>query len=306
VDVIGENLKHLFVAIPFFLILIGALVLGKLVYAWTTPYRIDHELTENDNPAFGVHFALYLLGLIIAIGGTLYRGQFTDWTGILTVIGFSLLCIGLMRLSIFLNERFLFPEFNIYKEMIQDRNAGTGFVIGGACLATGLLINGALSVEITEDLSGHVEATGEELRTRIGEALIRTLVFYVIGQGLILASAWFYRKIAGYDVHAGIEHDDNLAAGLAYGGFLTGLGIIIRASLMGAKAALWIEIATTLLYAVIGLVLLLGAQVLADRVLLPASRLWKEVSQDKNVAAGTVVAACFVSVALAFAWVVAH
>ncbi len=288
-----SNLANLLLALPFFALLVATLLLGKLFYARTSPYHFDAELTERDNGAFGVHLALYLLGLTIAAGGTLYRGRFFDLAGFVLVAAFCALCVVLMRLGVWVNDRFLLREFCVVKEMVQDRNAGTGFVVGGSCVATGLMINGSLSVE----------AGGDDLGTRAGHALLCTLVFFVLGQALLLAGAWAFRRLAGYDVHRAIEQDDNMAAGIAYGGFLVGLGLVVRSSLVDAAPDLGIEVVTTLVYAALGLVLLLATRVVADRVLL-ASPLRKEVAVDRNPAAAAVAAACWVCIALAFASVV--
>jgi uncharacterized membrane protein YjfL (UPF0719 family) len=294
VELLTSNLKYLVLGLPFFVLLVLTLLLGKLFYAWTSSYKFDEELTERDNGAFGVHLALFLLGLMIAAGGTLYHQQATDAVSISITAGFCVLCVLLVRLSVWINDRFLLHEFSVVKELVQDRNAGTGFVVGGGCVATGLIINGALSVQ----------TTGEGLATLVGRALLATLVFFVLGQGLLLAGAWVFRRIAGFDVHRTIEDDDNMAAGIAYGGFLVALGIIVRSSLVNASPELLIEIVTSVVYAVLGLLLLLATRVLVDKVLLPASPLSKEVAVDKNPAAGVLAAASFICVALAFGWVI--
>jgi uncharacterized membrane protein YjfL (UPF0719 family) len=291
VDRLTGNLQDLVYAVPFFALLVGSLLLGKLLYARTSRYDFDVELTGRDNGAFGVHLALYLLGLTIAVAGTLYRGVFPDVEGLAVVAGFCLVCVGLMRLSLWVNARFLLRDFHIEKELVQDRNAGTGFVVGGACVATGLMLNGALSVEVD---------TTQEMGARIGQALLCTLVFFVLGQLLILAGGWVFRRIARFDVHQAIERDDNMAAGVSYGGFLVALGMIVRVALVGAGPDLGVEVLTSLVYAVVGLALLVATRLVVAAVLMPTSSFRKEIADDKNPAAAGVAAVCFIGVALAF------
>lgn len=288
------KLEHLFLAVPYFVVLVLSLLLGKVSYVRTTSYTFDAELTERDNPAFGVHFALYLLGLMIAIGPSRQRSQDTDALGLSIAVGFAVLCIVLLRLSILINDHFLLREFSIYKEMVTDRNVGTGFVVGGSCVATGLIINGTMSVQ----------APSDDLAEWLGRSLLGVLVLYIVGQALLLVGAWVFRWIAGFNVHHTIEHDDNLAAGLAYGGFLVALGIVLRAALMGAGPDLFAEIVITLVYALIGLILLTVTRILIDWVLLPSSPLDKEIAKDRNPAAGSVAAASFICVALAFSYAI--
>lgn len=293
-DTLSANLENLLLALPFFLVLIGTLALGKWIYIRTSPYSLDAEILERDNPAIGIHFALFLLGLMIAVTGTLLRGRFFDWIGGLLVIGFAVLSIGLMRLSIWINDRFLLRQFSIYQEMVNDRNSGTAFVVGGACVATGLCINGAMSVT----------SSANELSDRVLQAFVGTLIFYSIGQFLLVIGAWVFRKLAQFDVHRTMEHDDNLAVGIAYGGFLMGLGIILRSALVHASPDLVEEILTTLIYAVVGLILLSATSLFTAKVLLPGSPLHHEIEHDRNPAAASVLAAAFICVAVAFAAVV--
>jgi uncharacterized membrane protein YjfL (UPF0719 family) len=96
-----------------------------------------------------------------------------------------------------------------------------------------------------------------------------------------------------------------MAAGLSFGGFLVAIGIITKVSLTGASSNILTEIVTTTMLATSGLFLLVLVRIIADRVILPSSKLSKEVAVDKNVAAGAVAAASFVSVALAFSYAVA-
>jgi uncharacterized membrane protein YjfL (UPF0719 family) len=294
VEALQVNLEALLMALPYFVILLGALVAGKVFYNRTTPYHFDQELVERDNGAFGVLLGLYLLGLMIAIGGTLYWGIGVDWRLLLLVVGSCVLCILLMRLSVVINDWLLLPRFSIDKEIIQDRNVGTAFVVGGGCVATGLIINGSLSVQIP----------GQDVFTQVQQALLSTLLFFVVGQMLLIVGALVFVQLTAYDVHDTIEKDDNLAAGLSFGGFLVGLGIIVRSAIFHASSDYFIEVLTALVYAALGMVLLLATRVFVDKVLLPSSPLSKEVAQDKNPAAGTLAATCFVCIALAFAWVV--
>jgi uncharacterized membrane protein YjfL (UPF0719 family) len=286
------NLTLVILGIPYFILLLVSLLLGKLFYDLTTPYHFDEELVERDNPAFGVLLALYLIGLMIAIGGALSRGIDLHWVVFGIIAGFCLLCVVLMRLSVWINDTLLLYKFSIDKEIIRDRNAGTGFVVGGGSVATGLMINGSLSVSVA----------GGTWTEVVRQALVATLVFFALGQALLIVGAWVFTLVCPYDIHGTIEKDDNLAAGLSFGGFLVALGLIVRSALMNAGPHLAVEAITAVAYAALGLVLLLAARVLVDRLLLRKSPLAKEVAVDRNPAAGAVAAAAFICIALAFSW----
>lgn len=278
--------------LPFFAILLVALFIGKIVYQKTTRFHFDDELTEKDNPAFGVHLALYLLGLMIALGGTVYGGVSFDSIYYLALFLFCMLSIVLMRLSVLINDKVILGKFSIEKEMIQDRNVGTGFVVGGSCIATGLVINGSLSGE----------SVGTNLIEWLTRACLDVCIYFAVGQVVLIIGAKVFESIIRYDIHKSIEEDDNMAAGISFGGYLVALGIIMRSALVGATSNLGIELLITLCVALIGIVLLILARLATDKLLLPKSPLSKEVAIDKNPAAAVIAAVSFICIALAFSW----
>lgn len=295
-----EQLIELLVKIPFVAVMFIFLWLGKWFYDLTTPYRFAHELTERDNTAFGAHLGLYLIGLLFALGGTLYGGIAYTRLAFIAVVVFSLLAVLLVRLSVWLNDKLILGAFDINKEMIHDRNLGTGLVVGGGCVATGLTINGALSGESA--LSTAVYDPAGILW--LGRACFDVVVYFLVGQALLVVGAWVFRGITTYNAHEELEKHHNIAVGLAFGGFLVGLGIIVRASLVGAGPDLVIEVLRTLAIAAAGLILLVGGRLLTDRVILPSGSLYKEVAVDRNPAAGAVAASVSISLALAFGYVI--
>jgi len=286
-EAVTSSLSQVFSILPFFGLLFVALYLGKLVYDKTTSYHFDDELTNKDNPAFGAHLALYMVGLAIALTGVLF-GASTDVENLGREFGsmaiYAALAIILVRLSVWVNDRCILNKFSIEKEMIQDRNVGTAFVVGGSCVATGLIINGAMT--------GFSEGILQGIRD--------VVIYFAVGQVILIAGSHVFQAITSYDVHQVIEHDNNVAAGISFGGFLVALGIITRASLVGASSDILAEIVTTLIIAAIGIVILVAARVIADRVILPKSPLSKEVAVDKNAGAAAVAASVFICLALVF------
>jgi len=276
------------VSIPYFGVLVLFLFLGKVVFNKTTSYDIDEELTERDNPAFGTLMSLFFVALAIALGGLLFG---TTYNLVDDMIGFAVygvISLIMMRLSIVINDVFILNKFSVHDEIVKDRNVGTAFVVGGSCIATGFMINGALS--------------GESLSLVRG--IFDLFIYFCIGQLLLIVAGWIFQKITSYDIHHVIGEDNNAAAGLSFGGFLAAVGIITKTALSGATSNLGAELITTAMLAVSGMVLLIMVRTIADKVLLPKSPLCKEVSVDGNVAAGAVAAASFVSVALAFSFAI--
>jgi uncharacterized membrane protein YjfL (UPF0719 family) len=272
----------------FLLLLVGVLVFKKtLRYERSDgkPFAFDNELTSRDNPAFGLYFAGYVVGLGIALAGTLV-GLGDDILENFTNMAItSVLAIVLMRLSILVNDHLLLPKFDDKKEIIEDRNAGTSFVYLGAFLATGLMINGVLTGE------------SESLMLMVRDVV----VYWLVGQAILVLGGRVFQLISYYDVHAVIE-EDNVAAGICFGFFLAAEGAVVRMALAGAGSDILGELVTILVYAVLGTLILCAGRFAADKLLLPASPLDHEIAKDGNMGAAAVVAAVFSAVAILLAF----
>lgn len=281
--------EKILMSVPYFGILVILLFLGKAIFNRTTKYNIDDELTNRDNPAFGIALAAFFVGIAIALTGTLHGVGEHPLDDFINMGIYGVLTLGLVRLSILINDRLILHKFSVHDEITRDHNCGTAFVVGGGCIATGFMLSGALTGESISPIRG----------------VLDLVVYWVVGQVLLVLGGVIFQKITSYDVHHIIEHDDNMAAGLSFGGFLVAIGIITKVSLTGATSNILTEIVTTTMLAASGLLLLILVRIITDRVILPSSKLSKEVAEDKNVAAGAVAAASFVSVALAFSYAVA-
>ncbi len=284
-EVVTATLIKILAGMPHLAILLVGLFLAKLFFQVTSRYKFSEELTAKDNPAFGVCLSGYLVGTGIALYGALFGA-----TGILTedaagiLVGVVAIII-LMRLGVVVNDAAILFRFSIRKELSHDRNVGTGFVVAGSCIATGWMLNGVLS------------GVSTSLLTSIRDIV----VYWALGQVILILGGILFQFITRYDVHKIIGGENNLPAGISFGGFLVALGIITRNALFGATSRLGEEILITIIFALVGMVLLTLTRIIADRVFLPGSPLSKEIAEDRNPAAGAIAAASFVVAALIFA-----
>ncbi|MEQ8768785.1 MAG: DUF350 domain-containing protein [Planctomycetota bacterium] len=240
-------------------------VIAKLVNDWTTPYRIDHELMEKDNPALGVSILGYLLGVGLVLGGVLMgpsRGLGQD---LIDIAMYGLLGVVLLNLSRVLNDRLILGRFSNVKEIIEDRNVGTGAVQAGSYIASGLVVAGAVSGQ--------------------GGGVVTALAFFGLGQACLVIFGLLYERLVPYDLHKEIEAD-NVAAGVAFGGALLALGIIL-AKAAGGNFFSWGENLTRFGFTVlVGLILLPLGRFFLEWVLFRSSNLAKEIAEDRNINAG--------------------
>jgi len=284
-EVIIDSFVKIVTGMPRFALLLIGLLIAKYFYDLTTPYKFSDELTEKDNPAFGVSLAGYLIGAGIALTGAIFGSSADLGSEIVGISVVIILTIILMRLSVIINDLAILYRFSITKELIQDRNVGTGFVVAGSCIATGWILNGVLS--------GH----SENLLTGIRDIAI----YWALGQVILIGGGVLFQLITRYDIHHVIGKEDNIPAGISFGGFIVALGIITRSALVGATSHLVEEILTTLVFAVSGMIILVLTRIIVDRLFLPNSPLSKEVVKDRNPAAGAIAAASFIVVAAIFA-----
>jgi len=171
----------------------------------------------------------------------------------------------LLNLARVINDKLVLRKFSTLKEIIEDKNPGTGVVQGAAYLATGLIMAGAL----------HGEGGGP----------LTAIVFFVIGQLALIVFAIIYDKLTPYSIHEEIEKD-NTAAGLGFAGGIISIGIIMMEAVSGNFEG-WVENLTPIVYNVVAiLVLLVVVRLFFDKFVLYKSDLNEEIVRDKNVGAG--------------------
>lgn len=262
---------------------------GKLVYDLTTPsYEMRDELVEKDNTALAIALVGYYFGLVVAIGGVMSgesRGLETD----LIDIGiYGPLTIILLNISRLVNDRLVLRKFNVRDELIRDQNKGTGAVVFASYVATGLVINGAVSGVAVLDTTGTV---------------ISVVVFWALSQLALIIAEFIYDAIAGYDIHEQIEKD-NVAAGIAFGGALIGIGNILRHAASGDLISWTMSLQEFGLELVLGLVLLPIVRFLTDKALLPGRNLTDEIvnQEHPNIGAAYIEAFSYIGASFLIVW----
>jgi uncharacterized membrane protein YjfL (UPF0719 family) len=189
----------------------------------------------------------------------------------------------LMNLARVINDRLILHAFSTVDEIVRDQNTGTGAVLGASYVATGLVINGAISGV----LGGMTE----------------TIVFWLLGQLALVLAGLVYERIIGFDLHGEIEKD-NVAAGIAFAGALMGVGIIVRHAAAGDFISWAVNLQEFALEIILSLVLLPIVRFLADVVLLPGQKLTDEIAhQDNpNMGAGFIEAFSYVGASFLIVW----
>ncbi len=234
---------------------------GKIINDMLTPYNIDNELTSKDNKALAVSYLGYLIGQGIIVLGVFAGPEDPSLLLDLALIGlWSFVGIILLNLSRIVNDKLIFSRFDNKKELIEDKNVGTGAVQFGSYVGTAFVINAIIAGE-SEGLIQDV---------------IGTVIFFICGQlGFILFS-FIYQKITAYDFHDEIEKD-NVAAGVSFGATLIAIGIIMSHSIQLTNSLL-----SFLIWFVNGLTLIVISRIIVDKIILPKHKLDDEICKDNN------------------------
>lgn len=251
-------------------------IIGKIIYRlFQMRINVQHELTEKDNFAFAVAHVGYYTGLVLAISSAVIGPSYGIWTDLMNIGLYGVLAIVLLNLSIYINDKVILNKFSVYKEIIHDHNAGSGVIEGANAVGTGLIILGAVSGE--------------------GGSFLTAIVFWLIGQLLLIMAAFFYAWVTPFDVHAHIEKD-NIAVGLGFAGALIAIANLIRFGLMTDFVSWQESLYNVGVDVLIGLALLPLARYITDKILLPGKNLTDElINQEKpNTGAGLVEAFAYI------------
>lgn len=277
-----ENLAYeILHGISLILLFMLTLLLSKTANDFCTPYKVDEELHEKDNVALAASMAGYLSATTIIFIGALLGPSQGILEDLLTVGGYALLGILLLNLSHEINDRLILRRFCNVKEIIEDRNIGAGAVQFGSYMASGLVVAGAIHGE--------------------GGGLGTILVFYALGQAALILFTAFYNWITPFDIHHEIEQD-NAAVGVAFGGTLTAVGIILMKGASGSFVSWGHNLSVFAMDAVLVFILLPTVRFFFDKVIMPKTSLDHEIQHDRNLGAGflEVIGAISFSIILLF------
>jgi uncharacterized membrane protein YjfL (UPF0719 family) len=288
-DAVVGILRDLGPGLLILAIVLVAVWIGKLVRDLLTRYKINEELTDKNNASVGVALAGYYVALAIAIAGVLAGAGTGDlWKDALLVGVYSLVAIVLLNISALVNNKLILYKFDNQKELVDDQNSGTGATMAGSYLATGLIVNAAVSGE----------AAGEWWK-----GLLACLIFFALGQVVLVLAGLWYQLITKYDIHKVIGDDKNVAAGIGFGGFLFAIGYVVKAAMTGDTASAGsivslVDLVSFAMYVVIAFVLLTIGRLITDKVFLPKAKISDEIGNQGNIAAAAIAAAIYIVIAV--------
>lgn len=264
--------------------------LGKIAYQlFHRKTKVAEELVEKDNFAFSVAYVGYYIGLLLAIGAATMGESNGLYVDLLDIAVYGILTIILLNISIIINDKLILSKFSVEKEILEDRNVGTGVVEGANAVATGLIVMGAVH--------------GDGYDYTVGGPIVTAIIYWIIGQVLMFVTSRVYNAILPYDVHDEIEKD-NVAVGIGMAGAMIAIANLIRYALMHDFDSWIVTLEDVGLDVGIGLLFLPLARLLTDKILLPGQKLTDEIvnQEHPNKGAALVEAFAYIGGSVLITW----
>lgn len=280
------NIDNIITAVILIILFYVLFFIGKKVNDYLhREYNLLNELVKKDNPAIALAVAGYYFGLVLAIGGALAGPSLSIMDDVIDLCIYGTLSIVLLNVSWFLCDKFILYRFRVSDELVRDRNQGTGAVSLGVSVATGFVIFGSVSGE--------------------GGNIWTAVVFWALGQLILVIAGLLYNLIVPYSIHDEIEKD-NVAAGISFAGALISIGIVVGLAAEGDFHSWSEDLPGFVLVSAIGLLLLPFIRLLTDKVLLPTVKLTDEIANQEtpNIGAAYIEAFSYIAAALIVYWCV--
>jgi uncharacterized membrane protein YjfL (UPF0719 family) len=271
-----KNISYL-VEVVFFIFI------GKAVLDFVTPYSLKEEFTQKDNLAVALSSTGYLLSVAIICLAASVGVSESYLIGLVDIATYGSLGLLLLFISKIINDNFILKDFSIRKELIEDKNVGTGAVLFGTYLCSALIVAGSIMGE--------------------GGGPLSALIFFLLGQMFMVIFTIIYQYITPFDLHKEIEAD-NVAAGVAFGGTFIAIGLILFKGLSEDFLGWRENLVLFLIYGVGSLLLLVLVRFIFIKCFVLGVDLNQEISEDRNVGIAILEAATAIIVATALYFII--
>ena len=251
------------------------LFIAKTLYNIATPFCVDSHLTEKDNPALGIHFIGFILGILAVVCSVFYGHSFEPTVEVFLeeikeVLLYGGLGVALVLVAGLLNDKLVLSRFNNRTEIIDKQNTAVATLTASTYLGSGLVIAAAIYASID---------------------ILSLIIFFIAGQVILCLFMAIYKGLTKYDDQHELGEKQNFAVSLAIAGNLIAYSVILMKGI-GINPELSMEWSLqdrllNLAYYAIGGILLLGlARLVADFLFMPKAKMQKELVEDRNVNAG--------------------
>ena len=276
-------MNPIFTSLVYLIVSCSMLIFSKWLFMRFAKYNMYEEIKKGNVTGIIPYLGFLLgvcaiqIGAFVGPSNTLFRYE------ILSYIMYSLMGSFLMIFSGYVVEKAILHKFSNVDEIVRDRNIGTAAVHFGMYLASGLIISACVT---GETIVAHGRCYG----------VISTLIYYVMGMIFLILFAKLYDKLTPYSLLGEIEAD-NVAVGVAFGGNLIAIGLILMRATIG-DIGTWQQGLILYFIDLSAIILLLpSVRFLLDRLIVKEINIAKEIKHN-NVAAGLGEAVVLIAFAL--------
>ncbi len=287
------------------------LLFARGIFARLASYNVDSQLVVADNPAVGTSLFGFMAGVIIALAGIFATDQHEavsrtlGWDVFETTF-FGVVAILLLRLAGVINDRLILHNCENTKEIVKDRNVGVGALLCGSYVASGLVLAGAFSGRLP------VLAKGLPKWTTLGIELGVAVAVFLVAQIVLVLYGQLYQRMSKHNPLVAIEKDyevdgirygGNTAAGIAMGGNLAAVGVLLWGACRG-DIYNWGHYALRFgLITGVGLVLLILWRLMVIKIFFGKLEINREIYVDRNPNVALLETAALIGFAIAVALV---
>ncbi len=276
-------MNPIFTSLVYLIVSCSMLIFSKWLFMRFAKYNMYEEIKKGTVTGIIPYLGFLLgvcaiqIGAFVGPSNTLFRYE------ILSYIMYSLMGSFLMIFSGYVGENAILHKFSNVDEIVRDRNIGTAAVHFGMYLASGLIISACVT---GETIVAHGRCYG----------VISTLIYYVMGMIFLILFAKLYDMLTPYSLLGEIEAD-NVAVGVAFGGNLIAIGLILMRATIG-DIGTWQQGLILYFIDLSAIILLLpSVRFLLDRLIVKEINITKEIKHN-NVAAGLGEAVVLIAFAL--------
>lgn len=217
-------------------------------------------LTGDGNMAVALRHGAFYISLGIALFATVgmeHSAGFTDL--LLEEVAWGAAIVAALFLCLYINEKLIIHAVD-NSLAIGQGNIAVGFVEAGSLLGTALVMTGTM------------HGSGP---------IVPTIVFFLIGQFLMLAMVRLYDFISPVDFQKEVAHNSNLAAGIVLFGKIVAISLVIRNAISGNSTGWQQDLTASLISFAAGFVALAIVEYLVDKALFPGVNIDKLVTHRK-------------------------
>lgn len=276
-------MNPIFTSLIYLIVSCSMLIFSKWLFMRFAKYNMYEEIKKGNVTGIIPYLGFLLgvcaiqIGAFVGPSNTLFRYEILSYTM------YSLMGSFLMIFSGYVVEKAILHKFSNVDEIVRDRNIGTAAVHFGMYLASGLIISACVT---GETIVAHGRCYG----------VISTLIYYVMGMIFLILFAKLYDMLTPYSLLGEIEAD-NVAVGVAFGGNLIAIGLILMRATIG-DIGTWQQGLILYFIDLSAIILLLpSVRFLLDRLIVKEINITKEIKHN-NVAAGLGEAVVLIAFAL--------